>query len=468
MKLIRLNEEKGLVLVAVLWIMALLLAVAGGAQLMGQRDLMMSSNLRTGTEAFYNAEAGLNSAMQELGDGDGTKDFDTISLPNSIALTSFGNGDYQVDLTLASASPRTIDATSTGTGPNGSTKVVLARFAQSTSTNPATSSVTTGGSLMISGDIDLKGTCGAAHSNGNLTISGNPSMEKADGGTASGTVDISGNPCIGDPGCFDPGPGPGDPYDIDTNEEKDAYEAAHDNMPTQDVPTVNPADFAQHVADLGSAGKGYILNDDGTVTVGGTCGTTGLCTGGTEVAIPDGWEWDNTSWKVQGNSAADGVVYAETPVIISGSPGSNSVPWESTIIARDSVEWGGNPIVKPYPTTDLNLQDISVVTGNDLKIAGNIGMSGPGNAGSVMVHNQIGFSGNPTIYGYVYAGDGLPTWAGDPFPTSTSGTNHYNDQNISGNPTIVYDCNSVACNNPLTCPSETTVQMATGYWRESY
>ncbi|HEU4345335.1 MAG TPA: hypothetical protein VFU31_27605 [Candidatus Binatia bacterium] len=221
------------------------------------------------------------------------------------------------------------------------------------------------------------------------------------------------------------------------------------------------------MVNLGLLGKGYILNNDGKITVGGTCGSNGLCEGGIELiwpATPAGWEWDGTSWKVPSDSAANGVFYAETPVYVSGSPGTTSSPWEATIIARDSIEWSGNPVTKPFnPPSDPELQYIHVVTGNDLKVNGNIGMVG--HEGAILVHQQIGVSGNPTFYGFVQVGNGNPTWSGDPFASNTSGKNHYDTSEFSGEAKIAYSC-SANCTHAA-CGT-VSAKMVPGSWRDVF
>jgi hypothetical protein len=281
-----------------------------------------------------------------------------------------------------------------------------------------------------------------------MEVSGNPGVQMADGLTASNKtindgggvtdgMEINGTPCIGSPDCsLPPGQQPA-ANKLDTNAKRDTYEAAHESAPEEKIPRINPADYAPRVAAMASAGNHYILHNDGTVTTGGSCSAKGLCDGGSSVDPPPaGWTFSGSKWKVSGSSAADGVFYSEGKVEISGSPGNSSFPWQATIIARDDIKISGHPHIKPYPTTSDDLKNHLLVTGNDLQISGPMTADYAG--GAILVHQQLEISGDPKINGFVIAGDGQPTWSGDPFPPAVSSSGvSYNE--ISGNPTITYN-----------------------------
>lgn len=455
------KDSQGMALLVVIFVVTMFLTMTGASLFFSQLDLKIASHHSTETQAFYHAEAGLNHGAQELANNDGVNDFAAVALPMTLFNnTQFGSGSYTVTLSLVPpGSPRIIEVASTGMAPNNSQKTVRAKFQMASF--PPDMALTVNGDLTINGTVDLRGTAGGGHSNANVRITGNPGAQMVGGFTASGTMTISGVPCVGGADCFN-NPRPPDLV-LDTPEEKDLYASTHDEQPLKPLPTINPADFARRVAAAGGPGRPYyILNDNGRVTVGGSCDSSGLCSGGTEVATPTGWSWNGTMWRVSGNSVADGVYYAETPVHIGGSSGSESNPWKGTVIARDSIEYDANNISVPYPAEDPQLQNILIATGNDLRITGNVGLSGQG--GAVLAHQQIGFSGNVTIYGYVYAGNGMPTWSGDPFPTATSGYNIFSSHSFSrGHVTIFYDLGQ-ACNNPLTCPQG--LQMVAGSWSD--
>jgi hypothetical protein len=55
-----------------------------------------------------------------------------------------------------------------------------------------------------------------------------------------------------------------------------------------------------------------------------------------------GWRFSRGSWELD-TDAANGTVYAETGVSISGSPGSPLDPVDITILAEGSIEIGDVP-----------------------------------------------------------------------------------------------------------------------------
>lgn len=475
-----LKNKQGIALLIALMVMMILLSITGAGLLFSGLNLKTTSSLKTRTQAFYVADGSLYHALQELSDGNGTNDFATVfSATGTTTLfsnTSFGGGSYTVTAqAVVGSNPNRVKVTATGClpagCPSGSSKAVIEAEFKRLSGKP-NKAILTNGDLKIGGNPNIMGTRGGAHSNDDMQISGSPGVQMADGITASnkpgggGTLpegmDISGNPCIGSSLCSLPQGQQPAANVIDTTEEKDAYEAAHNSAPEETIPKINPADYAAKVAAMASSGNHYILHDDGTVTAGGTCGVGGLCTptGGTPVAVPDGWSFVNGKWKVSGGSAADGVFYSEAKVDISGSPGSSSSPWQATIIARDTIEIGGSPHIKPYPTTSDDLKNHLLVTGNDLEIEGSMTANYAG--GAILVHQQFKVSAgsSASINGFIIAGDGQPTWTGDPFTNSISGVTM---NEISGNATITYngdfDCFGPGCPLP-------SVFMVT--WREVF
>ncbi|MCZ6562497.1 MAG: hypothetical protein O7G28_07515 [Deltaproteobacteria bacterium] len=61
-----LKDERGVILVITLLIIALLIGAGAGAMALVQTDLKISANLKNGTQAFYLAEAGIEWAKQQI------------------------------------------------------------------------------------------------------------------------------------------------------------------------------------------------------------------------------------------------------------------------------------------------------------------------------------------------------------------------------------------------------------------
>ena len=444
-----LANERGVVLVISLLIIALLIGAGAAAIVSVQTDLRSSGNLNAGNRAFYIAEAGVNHARQELQKRDGTMNFDRAMQTSTGAVIvsnpSFNGGTYKVTRLGSATNPVRIRVLAAGTAPNNAVSEIEAWFRKDGGRPPK--AIVTAGDLKISGSPKLIGACGGAHSNDDMQVLGSPAVQMADGLTSANVnggggiipegMSITGTPCVGSPACSSaPDQRPAE-NKLDTVEKREAYEAGHSSVQPYDVPRINPADYAPHVASLGEGGKGYVLHDDGTVTTGPgiSCEASGLCAGGTAVPVPQGWSFSVGTWTVAGTTAADGVFYSEGKVDISGNTGSPSLPWQATLIARDSIRISGDIYLRPYPSASETLQNHLLVTGNDLEISGNMTANYAG--GGILVHQQIKISKDPQIAGFIVVGDGHPTWAGDSFADSGLGIGL---NEISGNPVIDYSC----------------------------
>jgi len=119
-----LKNERGVVMVISLLILALLVGAGVGAIVSTQTDLKTSGNVKVGAQAFYTTVAGVNHAWEEMADGDGTNDFAAVfSTTGTTTLfngTTFGSGSYTVTAKAVSGSvPNRIKVTSTGCLPAG-------------------------------------------------------------------------------------------------------------------------------------------------------------------------------------------------------------------------------------------------------------------------------------------------------------------------------------------------------------
>lgn len=466
--LARTSNQRGFVLPTALILLVVLAFAAGAAINATMTDIKISGNYHNKVRVFYIAEAGLNRGAHVLMDGDGNNDYPSISATTTLFdAESFDGGSYTV---LAEpAGPRVI-VRATGCFPAGSpcpashSKVLLEAELEFKTGRPE-KAVQTGHDVKISGSPLFLGKYGAINANEDMEVSGNPVIQALgglsaagqtinDGGVSDG-LEITGSPCIGSAACAnDPPPSA---YVLDSDVLRSEYENIHGSAPASALPTINPAAYAPLVARLGAGGNGYILHDNGTVTAGGTCEPDGLCSGGTAVPVPTGWQHVGDTWKVLGDASTTGVFYSEGKIEVVASPGTTSAPWEATLIARDHITISGDPFLKSYPTTLPALENTVLLTGHDLEITGAPQIK---DGGAILVHQQFRITGDPVIEGFIIAGDGSPTWPEDPF---SDASDHIAVSDITGNPTIVYD-GSGGCSGP-SCPVGFIEKVA---WREVY
>ncbi|MBI4488587.1 MAG: pilus assembly PilX N-terminal domain-containing protein [Deltaproteobacteria bacterium] len=463
-----LKNDRGFALIVAIMVMVIMFSLTGAGLLFSGLNLKTTSSHKTKTQAFYIADAGLHHVWQELDNSDGINDFATVYTATEtttlFANTSFGSGSYTVTALPIAGSPDRIRVQSTGClpagCPSGSSKAVIeADLIHEVGKAPK--AVVTNGDLKITQDPKIMGTRGGAHSNDDMQIKRHPAIEMVNGLTASNkargegsipegmVIGPSSNPCIGSPACSLPSSQQPEENKINTPEKRQAYAASHSSAPQVTIPRINPADYAPKVAALAGLEPAYIMHDDGTVTTGGSCGLDGLCVGGTPVPVPTGWRFNEGAWR-PGEYAANGIYYSETNIHISTSPGTKENPWEVTLIARDTIMFTNHPDMKPYPTTSNELKNHLLVTGNDLYLHGSPRMDYV--PGAILVHQQFRISDQAKIKGFIIAGDGQPTWPGDPFPPSVSSSGIQTNE-ISGDPWITYngdfDCLGPGCPNPV-------------------
>lgn len=217
--------------------------------------------------------------------------------------------------------------------------------------------VVTNNNLTISGSVTLAGTEGGAHSNADLTLSGNPTITQD--ATASGAYSTSGSPTIGV-----------------------ASGGGYGEMRLRAVNAENHLSKAD-----------FILDVDGTMTTTSN-GMTVSCN-----PCAGAWVHNASGWVISGNDNPTGGTYyiegglAQGNATISGSPGSNATPARISIIAEGSIEISGNPILRP------DAPGLLFVTNGDLKINGN--PNTVGEEGQVLVHEQLMISGNPALLGQI-------------------------------------------------------------------
>ena len=415
-----LASSRGMALVTVMFLLMILSGLSAAMVTSSQTEIMVARNTVSSAQAQAAAEAGLNHAtelaipfvMEFAANGfanasdavtglvrgpDGltgspASDADNGSLENlgiprspaQLALGGtfgvayearvFDEDDPARGVTLTAADVArigedgdpTTDANSTmviqviGYAPDNTRVTFEITIADNAAVMPA---LVVGGSLDISANARFTGSHGGLHANGDLEISGNPTI--AENATAGGTYTESGNPTIG--GISGGGQG---------------------SVP---IPPVAAIDYKPN-AD-------FILNSTGQMTdQAGTVICDASASNDACEVMGYGWVYDPPGWKFDGNTGTDGTYYVEGPATISGNPGNPATPIALTIIAEDSIEISGNPDLTP------DTPELMFVTDGDLKINGMLRMPLT-DEGAILVHEQLDISGNSTLSGQIIVED---------------------------------------------------------------
>lgn len=445
------RSEKGIALVIVLLLMAVLSGIATGFAMNGQVESAMAVNEQYYSGARAAAEAGINRAtaalrMEEdvnlLAGQDGL-----VDNVNPAAAVNADNGD--VEFMLTGASPYAVDATglyrytvevfddddpalyggamlspeqlaamagegtlglpdpftdhntrlilrATGFGPSN-TRVTVSRLIittiipiPGTTLNPA---IIVDGDINVDGNLNLRGDYGSIHANGDMAIR-NPSAFVEKDATASGEFSAHDNWSAG-------GKTGGDYASIN-------------------LPTVVAADH-RAIAD-------YILKADGTMSLpdGTPC----------VACFPNSGDWEHDpalgQWNITGNSAPSGYTfYVEGAVEISGSPKNGSNPIQMTLIATGSIKITGNPKMQPDlhdPADPLdNPQQFQFITDGDLVLGGNAGIEATEVEGQIYVKEQMHMHGTPKFRGRIIV------------QNEGNAVHDVDITEIDGTPTITYD-----------------------------
>lgn len=469
-----LRRERGAAAMIAAIGMVFLAVVALSFVSLAQLETKIGVNHAQEVRAVQAAEAGARRVFREIYDGGGsgtswlTK---TQPIHNDVAVDASGSARYTIrvidnndgDGNLNADADNLVIIESTGRAgtPGAEHRVALI-------VNPsggATDAVRVPNNLTISGNPTILGKCGSVHvpvspgySGGlNLETAGNPVI--AQGASTSGTSVA------------------GDYYKSDT--ATGSQVPPETGVQARPAPTINPAVFAKY-AD-------YLLADDGFayLYVGGPFyvnpGTLSHCTttpcppknpGGwlrhaSKLTEPNkstketgqcsfGWKmvsevsssgpvvWENCG-PGGGGYETPGTFYVMGDAVISNNPGTAANPLKITIIATASIMISGTPYLTwdqlTTTTVPLSLNpsqptNIMLVAGRDLKLNGNADQTFEG---AFLAHEQLDISGNPSINGFFMAENanaGVSSWA--------TGDDLLVESNISGNPTITYNCISVA------------------------
>lgn len=423
------RSERGMALIMVLLLLAVVSSLATGLTMNGQIEVAMASNEATYAGARAAAEAGLNRAIAAiqadtttdllaLYNADGNLDsMFTGAAPYAIGnnysyiIELFDDDDpalYPTPLTAVQLIAMVEDGNPannlndrlilrvSGLGPNG-TSVRVGRVLETVPTTISTTTTTTtimNPAILVNGDLTMggffkaDGLRGNVHTNGNFVADGT-SWRLSGDATAAGTFTTS---CAAGT-CAAGVQGGGRP----------SVNVAH-------VEANDYADLATH-----------ILNADGTIT---TVGLTLPCVSNC------GWSFSNGTWSITGNSATAGTYFVNGDVTISGNPslggtGQNRIPLPLSVIATGSVRVSGTPTLQPH-----NALAYQFVTNGDLSITGNADLEQTQVEGRSLVREQLNLSGNPELRGQIIVQDFR-----DCSPCASLVTNNF----VGGRAAITYD-----------------------------
>lgn len=469
-----LRSEKGVALITVLLLLAVISALATGLALSGQTEIAMASNEMYYAGARAAAEAGLNRATEHLNDvntlnllagADGVVDglnpnYTGANADNGLVPT-IGNGPftlangYTYTLQILDDDDPTLYVTpltpaqlaqmseqnpadrfvsgndrlilrATGIGPRN-TRVVVQRILQSVATANVTTTTTTtianpallvDGNLDVQGNLDVYGQRGNIHANGNIT--GQVSGQITGDITATGTVDDR----------LDP----------------DGMKAG--NMPPIAVPEIRAADY-KNLAD-------FILKADGTVQVA----STGLpCV----VSCPTGWTYSAGSWSASGAMPTSATYYVEGPVSIHGTGVATLT--SLSLIAEGNISITGNGQFKPE-----NASKIQFVTNGDF--ISNADANDPLDVdGQIMVREQLKLQGGFDFQGRVMVKNkDSATNVYDPVtnPHGRRGANAEDNNSVNGTVAIQYNgtLDDIVTTQTITTTGPTTYTNNVSGWME--
>ncbi|MFA6346008.1 MAG: pilus assembly PilX N-terminal domain-containing protein, partial [Syntrophales bacterium] len=113
-KEVRHSDERGMVLVVVLLLTAVLVLLGSTAVIMSTTDMKISANYKAGTQAFYEAEAGVEQVMYYLRNN--TVAYPTAGSPTTVTVTCPAGFSFNPLVTLHYVAPYRYRFQMTGIG----------------------------------------------------------------------------------------------------------------------------------------------------------------------------------------------------------------------------------------------------------------------------------------------------------------------------------------------------------------
>lgn len=385
------SGESGVALLAVIFALLLITLVGMAIAFTGILEVQGSNNYQHSVESFYLADAGINHAFKEiethhiafndlLVGADATADTADdgyllhSSIPESERISAtgftFGAGLYQIsivddveaDNNLKVDTNQRVLLTSVATGRDGATTTLQAIV----SLGGGIPAIVSKEDLKISGNATIDGRYGGVHANGDLLVSGSPSIAKD--ATATGTYTETGSPVIG-------GIGAG-------------------GQPELEIPTIN-AESHRTKAD-------YVLGEDGMVrdpsgTVLADCSDGNTAYRGWKFTTASPVEWTSNTSK---NDYFPGTYFVEGSASITGHIGDTGVVVPITIIAKGNIRASGSAETRP------DSGDIFMLADGDIQISGDIDDGDQNFTGFIATHEQLQITGTPNLFGHIIIENG--------------------------------------------------------------
>jgi len=218
--------------------------------------------------------------------------------------------------------------------------------------------VVANGALVVRDAARIEGGLGSVHANGDLDLEGSPTV--SGNATSSATVRRSGTPVIAG--------------------------SVADGRDTLPIPPVRAAAYRAQ-ADFVLTAAGVLRALDGTTLCDGSASPT--------ACVDAGYAWvygGASGWSMPGDVPPPaGTYYVESDVVVTGSPGSLSVPAPLSVIAEGSITVTGSPVLTPETAGLLFVAD------GDLLVTGALRVTGGG--AQLLVREQAHFAGAPMVEG---------------------------------------------------------------------
>lgn len=380
------GNERGIALVTALLLLTVLAILVTVGTQWAATDIQRTGQYTKSRAAFYIAEAGIQTAVNQLNyesgaiPGAASNGFDdelngTSSNWGPFTDIAYGNGTFTVTMKDNDSSSPTTDEdetvilTSVGTKDGVSVTIEALIHRGSYQSSHA---ILTDGGLDAGGNINVLGENGSIHSNEDVSINGN-SATIEQGATA--VLTCNGNGCTA--GSVDP----------------------------EDIPDMNPAPYKPYA--------NYVLQSDGTILDqvtsitytfsnpggGNWIGNDAGATNGN--ALFDDIGLTGGSWRFNGSTIADGMYYVVGDAWVLNSPD----PWQATIVADGYINFASNSNIQNYSgsgpmTNTQDIQNLLFVAGTDFKFTGSPSQT---ITGIMSAQEQLYISGTVTLNGYAIA-----------------------------------------------------------------